>query len=304
MQKEDRRDEEGRFNRRGSARLVFLFVCCATFPAFAQQSVELDESVAARLQQQIANGSAEVKRSALAEIRNLQNASASRLAIPSLGDKEPIVRATAAGSVVFLRANEASSALMPLLNDRDEFVRREAAHALGLVRDPGAVTSLARLMRSDKIMEVRTAAAVALGSIGSTSAVNDLVSILKTRPREDEEFLRRSAARSIGQIAQAQVTADTTVVTPQNFLPDKLKDLGPDKAPGDSAGFEAALEVLIGVLRNNAESDDTRREAAFALGAIGDAKAEPTLQTYVSSPDPYLAEIAREAILKIGRRHK
>src|SRR5688500_2972191 len=111
-------------------------------PAFAQQPAELDPSVAARLQQQISDGSSEVKRSALAEIRNLLNALASRLAIPGLSDKDPIVRATAAGSVVFLPMNEASSALRPLLDDRDEFVRREAAHAMGLVRDPSTVTAL------------------------------------------------------------------------------------------------------------------------------------------------------------------
>jgi HEAT repeat protein len=58
------------------------------------------------------------------------------------------------------------------------------------------------------------------------------------------------------------------------------------------------------VLENNNESDDTRRESAFALGAIGDAAAKPVLQRFVSSPDPYLAEICREALLKIDRRTK
>jgi HEAT repeat protein len=60
--------------------------------------------------------------------------------------------------------------------------------------------------------------------------------------------------------------------------------------------------VLINVLRNTSESDDTRREAAYSLGAIGDAKAVTTLQTFASASDPYLAEICREALLKIGRR--
>ena len=296
------RDSAGRINRRGPACLVFLFLCVTLSPVFSQGPVELDPAVTARLQQQVVNGSIEIKRSALAEIRNLRTASASQLAVPAVRDKDPIVRATAASSVVFLPATEASAALSPLLNDRDEFVRREAAHALGVVRDPGTVTSLVRLMRSDKIMEVRSAAAAALGSIGSMSALNDLVSILKRRPREEEEFLRRSAARSIGQIAQAQLTGRTDVVTPQNFLPEKFKDLGPGNTSQGPTGFEAALDILTGVLRSSAESDDTRREAAFALGAIGDPRSAPILQTFVSSPDPYLAEIAREGLLKIARR--
>jgi HEAT repeat protein len=289
-------------SRRGSACLVFLFLCVAMSTVFSQGSIGVDPAVIARLQQQVVNGSTEIKRSALAEIRNLQTASASRLAVPALRDKEPIVRATAASSVVFLPPSEASSVLAPLLNDRDEFVRREAAYAIGLVRDPGTVASLVRLMRSDKVMEVRTAAAAALGNIGSMAAVHDLVSILKRRPREEDEFLRRSAARSIGQIAQEQLTGDTDVVTRQNFLPEKFKDLDPASASLALPGFQDALDILIGMLQSKSESDDSRREAAFALGAIGDPRATRVLQTVVSSPDPYLAEIAREGLLKIARR--
>jgi HEAT repeat protein len=270
----------------------------------AQTIDEIDPYVLARLRQQIENGSVEIKRSALSEIRNLESPSASRAAVPALGDKDPIVRATAASSVVYLPKNEAATALIPLLSDRDEFVRREAAYALGRVRDASAVTTLLRLAGSDKISEVRSAAAIALGGIGAPSAISGLVSILKTRPREEAEFLRRSIARSIGQIAQADATGETDVVTPQNFLPEKFKDIDPENAPTRRAGFEVAVDVLIGVLRNSAESDDTRREAAFALGAIGDPKALSLLQSSVSSPDPYLAEIAREALLKLHRRNQ
>ena len=136
------------------------------------------------------------------------------------------------------------------------------------------------------------------------TGLDALISILRSRPREDEEFLRRSAARSIGQVAQLYATGEPTVVTPQNFLPEKFKDVGPRDSGTQPREFRTAVDVLIKVLRNDAEADDTRREAAFALGAIGDLKAAPVLQTFVSSPDPYLAEIAREALLKIGRRSK
>lgn len=310
MRKENGRDETEYCIQRGPARLVFLMVGCVMLlhaGAAPGQTVSVDEisaETAGRLQQQIAAGSNEVKRSALSEIRNLESGSASRLALPALRDKDPVVRATAAASVVYLPKNEASSALIPLLDDRNEFVRREAAYALGPVRDPAAAAPLARRMRSDKILEVRTAAAIALGGIGAISALDALMAILRTRPREDDEFLRRSAARSIGQIAQIDLTGEPSVITPQNFLPDRFKDLGPANAPDRPAEFSTAVDLLIGVLQSRRESDDTRREAAFALGAIGDAKAAPTLRTFVSSPDPYLAEIAREALLKIGRRGK
>ncbi|HUR99548.1 MAG TPA: HEAT repeat domain-containing protein [Pyrinomonadaceae bacterium] len=261
--------------------------------------------VEARLSAAIRDGNIEQKRDALLEIRNFRSERASRLALPALRDSDPMVRATAAGSVVFAPKSEASSSLTPLLNDKQEFVRREAAYALGEVQDKAATTALVQLMQHDKILEVRTAAAISLGKIGDATAMQPLLAILKTRPKDDDEFLRRSAARSIGQIAQIIVTGNPSVVTPQNFLPEKFKDLGSSDATGPATQiFTAATDVLVAVLRNKNESDDTRREAAYALGALGDLKSVAVLQTYLSDPDPYLAEISKEALLKIERRNK
>ncbi|HEX6124514.1 MAG TPA: HEAT repeat domain-containing protein [Pyrinomonadaceae bacterium] len=296
-------------NEQGFALVVALLVLLwiapgSSDPVFAQTVTQVSRDIApatlTRLQGQIANGSVEVRRAALFEIRNLKTADASRLALPALRDKEPIVRASAPASIIFLPRNEAARALIPLLSDRDEFVRREAAYALGDVGDPAATLPLLQSMQRDKVFEVRTAAAVALGKIGDVNAIDKLLAVLKTRPREEDEFLRRSVARSIGQIAQIVKTGNKSVLTPQNFLPDKFKKVEPTSGTIDPRLSEAT-DVLIGVLRNTAESDDTRREAAFSLGAIGDTRAAPVLETFVSAADPYLAEIAREALLKIAK---
>lgn len=312
LQEEYPRDRSRRELWRRPTRLVLLCILAVAFletTQFAQKpgypAVDITPETAARLQKQIANGSVEEKRAALFEIRNLRSASASRLAFAALRDNELIVRASAAASVVFASKAEASAALTPLLGDNDEFVRREAAYALGDVRDRAATAPLARLMQDDKIIEVRTAAAIALGKIGDASAISSLLAILKSRPREDEEFLRRSAARSIGQIAQINITGDATVLTPQNFLPDRFKELGASDPTGSiSQHFNGSVGVLTVVLRNKNESDDTRREAAYALGVIGDQRSVPVLQTYLKGADPYLAEICKEALLKIERRNK
>jgi HEAT repeat protein len=284
-------------------RFILVVILLSGFSGIAR--AQSTSAVLTRLQNQINQGSIEEKRSALSEIRNLRSESASRIALPALRDKDAMVRATAAGSVIFLPRSEAAGALLPLLDDRSEFVRTETAYALGNVGDRSATSQLARLMRDDKILEVRTASAVAIGQVGDTAAISELVAILKARPTEDHEFLRRSAARSIGQIAQINVTGDPTVLTPQNFLPDKFKDLGSSDATGAVPQIYAnAVEMLTTVLRNKNETDDTRREAAFSLGAIGDARSLDVLRTYATSPDPYLAEICKEAILKIERRAK
>ncbi len=310
LRKGNRRGELGHDQKGGSNPFAFLcllgLLTAASYSQVAPATQhDISPQLAIRLRDQIANGSVEAKRSALFEIRNLRSPSASRLALPALRDSDPIVRSTAAASVVFLPKSEASTALIPLLNDKMEFVRSESAYALGDVHDRVASSPLVRLMQNDKVLEVRTAAAISLGKIGDVSAIESLLAILKTQPREDDEFLRRSAARSVGQIAQISVTGNPDVLTPQNFLPEKFKDLGSSAATGGvPQGFSAAVDMLTSVLRNKNESDDTRREAAFSLGAIGDKRSIPVLQTYLSGQDPYLAEICKEALLKIERLNK
>ncbi len=290
-----------------AATCVLVFMLCAT-PAFAQTAADERAAIewqfyAAELRKMLATPSVEQRREALFQIRNLRTAEASRIAITALKDSDEMVRATAAGSVIFLPPAEAAPALIPLLTDRSEFVRREAAYALGKSGDPSATVPLVRVLEQDRDLEVRAAAAVGLGGIGDVAAVASLVRYLQTRPREENEFVRRSAARAIGQIAQIQRTGSRTVLTPENFLPDEYKSASSTKLPTSETHpvFRSGIPVLIAVVRSSNEEPDTVREAAFALGAIGDPTARPILEASLRSSDPYLVEIAREALLKIHR---
>ena len=127
-----------------------------------------------------------------------------------------------------------------------------------------------------------------------------MIAILKKKPDEDEEFIRRSAARSIGQIAQIGRTGKVRVVTPQSYLPEEFKDLAGDDLTVQFPVFSAAVATLSSVLQNQREADDTRREAAFSLGAIGSPSSQLVLKTASNSTEPYLAEIAREALSKLA----
>ena len=250
----------------------------------------------------IAQGNSEQKREALFQIRNLRSEDASRAAVPALKDRDAIVRATAAASVVFLPKAEGVAVLTPLLDDRDPFVRKEAAYALGAVESPDAAPPLLRILPREKDFEARSAIVIALGHTGNVSAVEPLLGILRGRPSEETEFLRRAAARSVGQIAQILKTSEAYVVTPRNFLPEKDKPLTRDDMAAKFSVFNAAVPVLSAVLQNGSEADDTRREAAYALGEIGDESSRTVLEAHRNSPDLYLAEISREALLKIGGR--
>lgn len=292
---EDKRRFKGSINR-----YFYVGLSCAVFAIlplqiFAQQpSNDLAET--------FRSGSVEAKREALFEIRNLGSDQASRLAISALSDSNEIVRATAASSIVFLPSDEAAAVLIPLLNDKADFVRREAAYALGIARSPTAIDALLQRLQKDKVLEIRSASAIALGEIGDPNAIDALITVLTKKPREDEEFLRRSAARSIGQIAQILQTGKSKVLTPQNFLPENYRETEILKYPDLTARFPAfrpAVTELIRVLQNSSEADDTRREAAFSLGSIGDKSAISILEFNLNSDDPYLAHISKEALLKL-----
>lgn len=285
--------ETRRFSIHGAS-CRFLFLAFFAYFAVSSHAQNLDS-----LSHAIQSGTIEQKREALFQIRNLRSEPASRIALPALKDADPIVRATAAASVVFLPKPETVGALALILTDDDAFVRKETAFALGSVKSSDSASVLIAALEREKDLEVKSALVVALGYTGNLSAVEPLISLMKAKPKEETEFLRRSAARSIGQIAQILKSSSTYTVTPESFLPDKYKAKDGGNITRQFPIFKSSVTILSEVLRSREESDDTRREAAFALGTIGDKTAFGLLESHKNSPDPYLAEICKEALLKM-----
>jgi HEAT repeat protein len=214
----------------------------------------------------------EERRDALMRLGNLKRPDASRVAAAGLTDVAPIVRATATHAILSLPQADAATLLIPLLQDKSEFVRREAAYALGETRSSAAVAPLEVVFLNDKETGVRGAAAVALGELEDESAVPALVRVLAGQPEkkkkaktESNVFVMRAAARSLGQIKS-----------------------------------RAGVDVLIAVLANEANDNDVRREAATALGLIGDPAAAPALQAAFASIDPYLSGAAHAALRRLN----
>lgn len=248
-------------------------------------------------------GTEDVKRDALAALRNFETEAASRVALPALLDPSEVIRATAVQTVVHLPAAEAFDVLNGMLGrETSLFVRREIAYALGSVGTPQAAGPLAELLLRAGETELRAAAAIALGRTGEPSAVPALTRVLSEKRSSKKNFLRRSAARAVGDIARTLQRGDAPVVTPESFLPEKFErpPLPRYRRLLDSFPvFRPVHERLIAVLRDPKETNDVRREAAFALGEIGDAASIPVLRENVSAADPYLAEICEEALRRV-----
>jgi HEAT repeat protein len=223
--------------------------------------------------QRLKSDDIEQRRDALTRLGNMRRADASRVAASGLTDLAPVVRVTAMRAVLHLPPDEAAGLLAPMLQDKLEFIRREAAYALGETRSRSAVAPLEVVLRADKEVGVRAAAAVSLGKIADESAVVTLAEVLsgqsqkkKKAKAKENEFVLRAAARSLGQIKS-----------------------------------RAGVEVLIATLGNDTNENDVRREAATALGLIGDASAAPALKAALdSATDPYLADAARDALRRLA----
>ena len=223
--------------------------------------------------QRLNSADIEERRDALMRLRNLRRPDASRAAASALADAAPVVRIAAAHAVGSLPTSEATTLLIPLLKEKDEFVRRETAYALGEIKSKSAVAPLSELLWTDKEAGVRGAAAVALGEIRDETAVTALAQALsggakpgkKKSKAGENEFVMRAAAHSLGQIRS-----------------------------------RAGVPVLISTLEDEANPPDVRREAANALGAIGDPSAAAALRAASGSKDPSIAQAAWSASRKLN----
>ncbi len=252
---------------------VYVSLFCTFVSAQSSRSQTPLQIAIENQRERLASSDVEERRDALMRLGNLHTAEASRAAVPYLSDPSPLIRVTAAKAVLSLDPNESVSVLLPLLKDRDEFVRREAAYSLGRTRSRSATAALSERLLSDKEDGVRAAAAVALGNIADEAAVVSLAGALapelaargnSKRKREQNVFVLRAAAVALGQI-----------------------------------GSRAGTPALVAVLADEKLDGDVRREAARSLGMIGDPAAAPALRAASTAADPFLSEIAYEALRKL-----
>ena len=254
---------------------AFLWLLCSVSLAQETRNLTPSQIEIEKQRERLSSSDVEERRDAVMRLGAMRLPAASRAALPALNDASSMVRATAAKSILSLGADESVSSLIPLLNDKNEFVRREVAYALGLTHSRAATSALSERLLNDKEDGVRAAAAVALGQIADEAAVIALVGTLapelsapakKKRKREANVFVMRAAAAALGQI-----------------------------------GSRAGTAALISVLSNEKLPSDVRRESARSLGLIGDQTAVPALRAASTAADPYLANIASEALKKLTR---
>ena len=240
----------------------------------------------------------------------------------ALQDSDHHVRKVAAdglGRIGDARAVEPLSAALKDSDDSDSNVRRAAVEALEKIGDTRAVEALIAVLKDSHRWVVRPAAAYALGRIGDARAVEPLIAALK----DSHSDLRRAAVEALEKIgdaravealmaalkddgelvheaADAMVKFGTATVEP---LMVALKD-GDCNVRKQAAyalgriGDVRAVEPLIAALKDTDRK--VRSEAAYVLGKVGDARAVGPLMTALKDSDSHVRWAAAGALGKIG----
>lgn len=218
----------------------------------------------ARLNVQLNSTDEEERRSAVLTLATLETEAARSLLISALGDRSERVRAAAVTALGEFGDPALATAVAPLLlKDKSIFVRKSAAYTLGRLRSQAGTAALVIALK-DKDVEVRGAAAFALGEYADAQAIEPLARALTDK----SEFVRAQSARALGANGRAAVRA---------------------------------VPNLIRALTSDSEYE-VKRQAASALGEIGDSSALPALEAARRAHDPYLSSAALTAIEKIKQQ--
>jgi HEAT repeat protein len=205
--------------------------------------------------------------------------------IKALGyEKDSSVRKSATYALGKIGDARAVEPLTKALNDADSDVRRDAAKALGKIGDRRAVELLTRAL-NDSREYVRMNVAIALGKIGDVRAVEPLTKALNDSNSE----VRSGAAGALDSVGwtpgRDELAAAYWILRGQW---DKCVEIG-----------GPAVEPLIRVL-NDSNYWNVSRDAAEALGKIGDSRAVKPLIRALEDGSNDVRKSAAEALGKIG----
>jgi HEAT repeat protein len=207
--------------------------------------------------------------SSLSDIDRLRERGDIPAIIHILEDKDPTVQWHAA-EVLGMLGETATPFLIEALYSPHGTVRLGAIEALSTIRDIRAVQPLIRVLYHDALSEMRWAAALALGEIGSLEAVPALVQLL----RDANRYIRYGSAEALlklGWQPENEMDRIYHLIALQDW--DSLRDYG-----------SAATMPLMDIFRDNDPA--TRSAIVSILGEIGDTHSMTACPTALRDPDP------------------
>lgn len=184
----------------------------------------------------------------------------------ALQDSDRGVRTAAAKAFIRMVSIEVIDAVIDMLNHPNAWMRLVAAESLGKLGDHQAIEPLHQLLSQDGDLEVRLKSAESLGRLGDEGGIRALHRMLRA-PNYRTRILAGIALANTARPEAVRLLL--AVCTEEHLLP------------------------------TDPESPGLINRAAEALSVLGE-DAIPALISTLSSRDPIQAQIAAEALLRIG----
>lgn len=205
-----------------------------------------------------------------------------------LDDEQAELRMAAATGLGRVGDPSVTAALVKRLEDPDPRVRCRSAVACGRIGDPRAVEPLEKRLRNDQHIDVRRAAAEALGEIGNEGAMRVLID----GAEDSNESIRRVVADSLGEFGS---------VTPVETLAEFLED-------DSEAVRRTAMFSMVEILSNAPpqRSHEVREATADKLTSATAGEVVPPLSEILekSTGTPQRRNAAWLLGRVVGSRHR
>lgn len=217
------------------------------------------------------------------------------LVMPLVDHADPAVRDVAAWWISKRAIREqVRDDMFARLQGSDSVAARNAAEVLGRFMHPDALMPLELAIHDDALSEeARAAAATAVGTIGDFRGKD----VLEGAVTSESAAVRAAAAKSLREI-RGNVDAVAVV----ELLSDEEESVVREAVLTVGALREAAgLGALSDVVRDNTLSASVRRDAAWALGKLGDGAAREVLTTVSREDKSMLVRGAARAALQTLR---
>jgi HEAT repeat protein len=211
-----------------------------------------------------------------------------------LTSAHPILRGRAAEVFAISRDRSAVPALVDALQGEYFTVRSRAALALGRIGDAAAVQALLQALR-DAEAEVRSAACLALGLFKDASTFDDITNVLLDDPQID---VRQAAAKALGNTQHPAGLPYLMEALHGSYWWYEREQAADDLLLAIEKMGTAAVSPLIEALQDKERT--VRKFAAGLLGRLGDRRAIEPLGMALYDMHHEVGQAAAESLARFG----
>ncbi|HLA07899.1 MAG TPA: HEAT repeat domain-containing protein [Anaerolineales bacterium] len=220
--------------------------------------------------------------------------SASPTLTKALATAHPVIRARVADIFSISKDKSAVPALMDALRGEYYTVRSRAAIALGRIGDPKAIQPLL-VMLKDREEEVRISACLALGLFKDPNTFDDITNVLLDDPKIE---VRQAAAKALGNTQHPKALPYLMEALHDSYWWYERESAAGDLLKAIEKMGAAAVDPLIEALQD--KEGTVRKFAATLLGNLRDARAVEPLGMALYDLHHDVGNASAEALAKFG----